>query len=47
MQKEQDKKDIEALAARYGLEVNLDAKVSEMSIGEQQRIEILKVLFIF
>lgn len=45
MQKEQDKKDIEALAARYGLEVNLDAKVSEMSIGEQQRIEILKVLY--
>lgn len=40
-----DKKKIEELADRYGLEVDLDEKVSEMSIGMQQRVEILKVLY--
>lgn len=40
-----DKKAIEELAERYGLEVDLDERVSEMSIGMQQRVEILKVLY--
>jgi general nucleoside transport system ATP-binding protein len=29
---------------RYGLQVNPDARVGELSIGERQRVEILKVL---
>ncbi len=45
MQQAQDREDIEAIAKRYGLDVNLDEKVANMSIGEQQRIEILKVLY--
>ncbi len=32
------------LAQRYGLEVEMDARVSSLSPGEQQRIEILKAL---
>ena len=40
-----DKKAIMELAERYGLEVDLDLPVSEMSIGMQQRVEILKVLY--
>ncbi len=32
------------LADRYGLEVDMDARVSALSPGEQQRIEILKAL---
>lgn len=40
-----DKKVIQELADRYGLEVDLDLPVSEMSIGMQQRVEILKVLY--
>ena len=40
-----DRKKIQELADRYGLDVNLDAPISQMSIGEQQRVEILKVLY--
>ena len=40
-----DKKKIQELADRYGLEVDLDERVSDMSIGMQQRVEILKVLY--
>ncbi len=32
------------LAQRYGLEVDMDARISELSPGEQQRVEILKAL---
>lgn len=35
---------LESLAARYGLSVSLDSKVEDLSTGEQQRVEILKVL---
>jgi simple sugar transport system ATP-binding protein len=44
----QDKKDherIQELADRYGLDVDLDVPVRELSIGMQQRVEILKVLY--
>ena len=34
----------EALVAEYGLKVNPDDKVSEISVGLQQRVEILKTL---
>jgi len=36
---------VEALAAEYGLDVDPDAKVWELDIGERQRVEILKALY--
>ena len=45
MNRESLKEEIDALTTRYGLEVNLDKPISSMSVGEQQRIEILKVLW--
>lgn len=39
------KKEIKALADRYGLDVDLDKEVTEISVGEQQRVEILKALY--
>ncbi len=39
------RKEIEELSKRYGLELNLDATVGEISVGEQQRVEILKTLY--
>jgi simple sugar transport system ATP-binding protein len=38
------KKTIETLSGRYGLSVNSDAKIWQLSAGEQQRVEILKVI---
>ncbi len=37
--------EIEALAKKYGLDVQLDKTVTEISVGEQQRVEILKALY--
>ncbi len=37
--------EIEALSAQYGLEVQLDKRITEISVGEQQRTEILKALY--
>lgn len=37
--------EIEALAERYGLDVELDKYISEISVGAQQRVEILKALY--
>lgn len=36
---------IQSLAKRYGLEVDVKKRVCELSIGEQQRVEILKALY--
>ena len=33
------------LAREYGLAVDPDARIADLSVGEQQRVEILKVLF--
>jgi simple sugar transport system ATP-binding protein len=33
------------LAREYGLTINPDARIADLSVGEQQRVEILKVLF--
>ena len=38
-------KKIEELVDRYGLQVDPRARVEDLSAGEQQRVEILKVLF--
>ncbi len=35
---------VEALTATYGLYVDPDARVEDLSVGERQRVEILKVL---
>ena len=37
--------ELERLEHEYGLAVDPDARVADLSVGEQQRVEILKVLF--
>lgn len=44
LRRDEQKKRIQTIAERYGFELNLDAKVEDLSVGEQQRIEILKIL---
>ena len=39
------RKEIEELSDRYGLDVQLDKLITEISVGEQQRTEILKALY--
>ncbi|MBQ1310467.1 MAG: ABC transporter ATP-binding protein [Blautia sp.] len=39
------RKEIEELAARYGFQIQLDRQITEISVGEQQRVEILKALY--
>ncbi|MDO4492856.1 MAG: ATP-binding cassette domain-containing protein, partial [Clostridia bacterium] len=39
------RKEIEELASRYGLDVELDKTIGEISVGAQQRVEILKALY--
>lgn len=39
------RKRIEALVEEYGLSVDPEARVEELSVGEQQRVEILKALY--
>ena len=43
--REARRKEIVALSERYGLNVQLDKPISEISVGEQQRVEILKALY--
>ena len=38
-------KRVEELSSRYGLAVNPKARVWQLSVGEQQRVEILKALY--
>jgi len=38
-------KKIQALSEQYGLQVDPYAKVSDISVGQQQRVEILKTLY--
>ncbi|HET0823173.1 TPA: ABC transporter ATP-binding protein [Streptococcus pneumoniae] len=38
-------KEIKALSERYGLAVDPSAKVADISVGSQQRVEILKTLY--
>ena len=39
------KKEIMELSERYGLDVELDQLITEISVGAQQRVEILKALY--
>ena len=43
--KEARRKEIIELSNRYGLDVDLDAVITDISVGEQQRVEILKALY--
>ncbi len=43
--KETAKKKVLELSERYGMKVDPDAKIEDISVGMQQRVEILKVLY--
>ena len=45
LQKREARKKVEALSERYGLKVDLDARVEDITVGMQQRVEILKMLY--
>lgn len=45
LQKQQARKKVEELSRKYGLKVNLNAKVEDITVGMQQRVEILKMLY--
>ena len=45
LQRKKARKKVEELAKRYNLNVDLDAKVEDISVGMQQRTEILKMLY--
>ena len=45
LQKKQARAKVQALSEKYGLHVDLDAKVEDISVGMQQRTEILKMLY--
>lgn len=38
-------KEVRELSERYGLKIDPDAKISDISVGMQQRVEILKTLY--
>ena len=44
--KDARRREIQKLADQYGLEVELDKPITEIAVGAQQRVEILKVLHI-
>ena len=45
LQKKEARKKVENLMDKYGLKVDLDAKVEDITVGMQQRVEILKMLY--
>ena len=45
LQKKDARAKVKALSERYGLFVDLDAKVEDITVGMQQRTEILKMLY--
>jgi simple sugar transport system ATP-binding protein len=45
LQKAEARKKVIALSEKYGLKVDPDALVSDISVGMQQRVEILKMLY--
>ena len=45
LQKKEARKKIEEISEKYGLAVDLDAKVEDITVGMQQRVEILKMLY--
>ena len=45
LQKAEARKKVLELSERYGLQVDPDAKIEDISVGMQQRVEILKMLY--
>ena len=45
LQKQKARKKVKELSERYGLNVDLDARIEDISVGMQQRTEILKMLY--
>ena len=45
LQKAEARRKVMELSERYGLKVDPDAKVEDISVGMQQRVEILKMLY--
>ncbi len=45
LQKKAARKKVEEISKKYGLSVDLDAKVEDITVGMQQRVEILKMLY--
>ncbi len=45
LQKKKARAKVEELSQRYGLKVDLDARVEDITVGMQQRTEILKMLY--
>ena len=45
LQKAEARKKVVALSEKYGLQVDPDAKIEDISVGMQQRVEILKMLY--
>ncbi len=45
LQKKEARKKVMALSERYGLHVDPDAKIEDITVGMQQRTEILKMLY--
>ena len=45
LQKKEARRKVTELSQRYGLKVDLDAKVEDITVGMQQRVEILKMLY--
>ena len=45
IQKKEAREKVQELSERYGLKVDVDAKVEDITVGMQQRVEILKMLY--
>lgn len=45
LQKKKARQKVQELSDKYGLKVNLDAKIEDITVGMQQRVEILKMLY--
>lgn len=45
LQKKEAREKVMALSEKYGLHVDLDAKIEDITVGMQQRTEILKMLY--
>lgn len=43
---EKCRREVEELAARYGFEIPVEAKVGDLAVGVQQKVEILKALYL-
>ena len=46
LKKKEAREKVMALSEKYGLKVDVDAKIEDISVGMQQRVEILKALYL-